>query len=96
MGPADGWGMDTTNDTITLTNGKTVELDADGYIEVKVEVGLNELIDADLEGFLDLVSEKATGTSLLMDVNYHLNRVVDKYTVELVVTGDPAECLEES
>lgn len=80
---------------VTLQNGKTVEVDEHGYIAVKVEVTLSDLIDRDLEGVLDLLSEKATGTDLLMDVNYSLNAVIDKYTVEMVVTGDTAECLEE-
>lgn len=42
------------------------------YIEVVVEVSLSQLIDNDLDGFLDLMGEKAVGSVLLQDIQYKL------------------------
>ena len=36
----------------------------------EIDAHLSDLIDNDLEGFLDLISEKATETPMLMDLNY--------------------------
>ena len=44
----------------------------EGYIEGVVAVDLSDVIDNDLEGFLDLISYKMTGTELLMDINYNV------------------------
>lgn len=44
----------------------------DGYITGVVAVDLSDVIDNDLEGFLDLISYKMTGTELLMDITYNV------------------------
>jgi hypothetical protein len=79
----------------TLPNGNDLPDDEDGNFFLtgtKVEVSLDELVTLDLDGLLDLLSRRATGSPLLMDSNYDLNRVVDKSTVELLVSGDAANC----
>lgn len=46
--------------------------EGEGYIEGVVAVDLSDVIDNDLEGFLDLISYKMTGTELLMDITYNV------------------------
>ena len=52
-----------------------------------VEVDLHEIIDNDLEGLLDILSERATGSPLLMDISY---RIVghENDTLKIEVDGD--------
>ena len=52
-----------------------------------VEVDLSDVIDNDLEGFLDLLSERAVNSPLLMDISY---RIVghDGDTLKIEVDGD--------
>lgn len=51
---------------------EALEGDNNGYIEGVVAVELSDIIDRDFDGFLDLLSEKLTGTELLMDINYQV------------------------
>lgn len=68
--------------------------DEDGYITGIVSVDLSDIIDNNFEGFLDMTSEKLTGTKLLMDISYKAVGV-DKggLTLFVEVTGDPSEIL---
>ena len=55
-----------------------------------VEVELGELIDNDLEGFLDLISTRAVGNGMLSDISWSLvdfKRPGDD-TIILDVSGD--------
>ena len=68
----------------------------DTYQTFEVKVSVSELIDLNLEGFLDLLSELATGSALLMDINYELIGVdIDEQAVILRVTGDTSEIEKE-
>jgi hypothetical protein len=59
------------------------------FKEFEVKVSLSELIDNDFEGFLDLISELATGAVLLQDISYSLIGVdTDEQAVILKVIGD--------
>lgn len=58
---------------IKLPNGKIVLCDEDEMIEVSnVSIHLSSVINNDIEGFLDLLSEQATGSAKLLDVTYDL------------------------
>lgn len=58
---------------IKLPNGKIVLCDEDEMIEVSnVSIHLSSVINNDIEGFLDLLSEQATGSAELLDVTYDL------------------------
>lgn len=58
---------------IMLPNGKIVPCDEDDMIEVSnVSIHLSSVINNDIEGFLDLLSEGATGCSELTDITYNL------------------------
>ena len=47
-------------------------MNKDNIIEGVVKVHLSNLIDNDLENFLDLISVGLTGSDLLMDINYDI------------------------
>ena len=55
---------------VTLPNGKVVTVDQDGFIRVRVHVNLETLIANDREGFLDVLSEEATGSEVMGDISY--------------------------
>lgn len=62
-------------------------MDENGFIEGIIEIDIHEMINQDLEGFLDLISERLTGSPLLNDSN---NEVVGREgeNILLKVTGD--------
>lgn len=58
---------------IKLPNSKIVLCDEDEMIEVSnVSIHLSSVINNSIEGFLDLLSEQATGSPVLMDISYDL------------------------
>lgn len=82
----------------TLTAPLTPEeipalLDAEGSITVIVEVGLDELVDNDLEGVLDIISDKVLGSCLLMDFSYEVVGAASPQSLFMKVAGDPSQAL---
>jgi hypothetical protein len=75
----------------TAPNGRQYTPNRQGYITGTVAIDLGDVIDGDLEAFLDLLSEALTGSGLLMDINYRLVGVDDDHTMRLEVTGDPQQ-----
>lgn len=66
--------------------------DENGFVEGVVPVSLSDAIDNDLEGFLDLISEKLVGDASLLDISYA--SVGSRGTEILVsVTGDVTDVL---
>lgn len=68
------------------------------YVKGMVRLCPDDLIGLDLEGFLDLISQKLTGTEILMDI-HHEWAGWDPERKELLceVSGDPAgvvECMD--
>jgi hypothetical protein len=57
-------------------------------IEARVWVELNEIIDNDFEGFLDILSEGAVGTVLLQNIAYHPIGLSDLGNIEFRVKGE--------
>lgn len=55
---------------------------------------LSDLIENDLDGFLDLISEKLTESPLLMDIGYEPVSVFEE-ELYLLVSGDVSEILDE-
>lgn len=49
--------------------------DEDNWVEGYIALDLGDVIDGDLEGHIDQVSEKLVGSSLLMDVNFEPVRI---------------------
>lgn len=64
--------------------------DKDGFIHEEVHVDLNEAVERDLEGFLDLLSTLAIGDDLLMEVSYKVIGVTDDNLIRVIVSGDPS------
>ena len=66
---------------------------AGSFITGIVPVDLSEIIDNDLEGFLDIISEKLVSNGLLMDISY---RVVGNLgnTLYLEVSGDISQAYD--
>ena len=65
-------------------------MNKDNIIEGVVKVHLSNLIDNDLENFLDLISVGLTGSDLLMDINYDILDVSkeEKNMLYILVSGD--------
>lgn len=80
--------------TQPLTREQLVSLaDTEGWIEVDVKVHLSEIIDNDLEGFLDILCERV-GASMLTDINYSIaGHEADDLTI--TVTGSLEYELED-
>lgn len=70
-------------------------LDAEGYVSGEVAVELNEIINSDLEGFLDLISDKLVGSVLLSDISYEASGVSGTGQLVIRVTGDPSDLLND-
>lgn len=69
-------------------------MEKDGTVEGIISMELSEAINLDLEGFLDTVSEKLTGSCLLSGTDYDLVGH-DRNTLHLRITGDASLILAE-
>lgn len=71
--------------------------DDNNYIKGIVEVHILDLIDHDLEGFLDIISTKLVGNELLSDINYDIVGLHpdDKNTLYILVSGNVSLILED-
>ena len=77
---------------LTIPEIKALQ-DVHGYITVTVPVDLNDLLEGDLETFLDDLAEKAIGSIMFCDMAYKASGVTDEGQVLIEVTGDPADYL---
>lgn len=68
--------------------------DDNNYIRGIVKVELSDMIGNDLDVFLDLISEKLTGSPLLMDIGYEPVSVFEE-GLYLLVSGDVSEICDE-
>lgn len=72
--------------------------DENHYIEGVVKVHISDMIDNNLEGFLDLISIGLVDSDLLMDVNYSVIGLCEDEpdTLYLLVSGDASMVLNSS
>lgn len=70
-------------------------MDENGYIEADVIIGFHNILNVDMETFLDCISEAATGSPLLMDVAYQAIGIADKDNLIIRVRGDASEIIGE-
>lgn len=70
--------------------------DDNAYIQGNIVVGLNEIIGLDLDAFLDMLSEKLSGSPLLMDIRCHVIGATNDGSIILHVSGDASEMVELS
>lgn len=68
--------------------------DENGYVEGNVIVPFSNIIDRDLEGFLDLLGEKLVANECLMDISYKAIEVTEDQNVIIWVRGDASEVME--
>lgn len=64
------------------------------YLSGNIIVDQNEMIDNDLEGFLDLISERLTGSPLLMDIDYKPIDVLEDGRIIFRARGDVSSILD--
>lgn len=69
--------------------------DDNNYIRGIVKVELSDMINNNLEAFLDCLSEKLTGSPLLMEISYEPVSICDDGEIYLLVSGDVTEVLEK-
>lgn len=77
----------------TVPSGAKIPLDEHNYIETWILIDLCEVVDRDLEGFLDYISEKACGSDMLMDINYRVSGAKEDMII-LTVGGDVSMILD--
>lgn len=77
-----------------LTKTELMKVEIDGYVSGVVTVDLSEFIDNDIEGVLDILSERLTDSPLLSDINYEVVGH-DGDTLHVKVTGDIVEIISE-
>lgn len=63
--------------------------DDDRYIEGVIKVSLPDLIDNDLENFLDFISVKLINSVCLMDIQYKIVGCCGDATALILVSGQP-------
>lgn len=73
-----------------------VVVEDDCILEGKVKVDLSDIIDGDLDDFLDLLDEKLTDALMLQEINYEMIKCIpDESAIIFNVSGDISDRLEE-
>ena len=71
------------------TNKEILEkVDKDGWIKGNIAIEMSDMIDNDLEGFLDLLGEMLIGNCCMMQPNYTPIGVDENGLIILSVEGD--------
>lgn len=68
--------------------------DKNNYVTGYIRLHVSDIIDNDLEGFIDVISEKLIGSDILMDVNYDIIAMEDANSFIVRVSGDVSAVLE--
>ena len=84
--------MATATPKLTLNEMKK-QMNENDRVTGLVRVSLCDIIDNDLEGFLDILSEGLTGSPLLMDIDYNVDHAEDNDLI-IHVTGDASTIIE--
>ena len=69
-------------------------MDEDGCVEGKVIVDFNQILDIDLEGFLDCLSERLTGSLLLMNIDYNVVGIIGPDELVINVSGNVSNIID--
>lgn len=64
------------------------QMDEDGWIEGVISMDIGEFTDHDLEGVLDIMSERLCDSPCLSDINYDIVGHDGKNTLYVKVSGD--------
>lgn len=80
-----------TADSPPISDEQMLEMenscDADGFCLANILVELYEVGENDLEGFLDLISERAFGTEYVQEINYEIIGLSSEQELLLAVYG---------
>ena len=68
-------------------SGQILAMEMDALVEGHVYVDLDEAIDNDLEGFLDIVSNRLVGHGLLQDITYRIVGATPEHEIIVYVSG---------
>lgn len=68
------------------------QMETHGCIIGTVKVALHEVIACDLNGFIDLLSERLTGSHFLTDANWHVTGHKGD-TLHICVSGDACQTI---
>lgn len=64
------------------------------YVTGVVTMDLDDIVNFDLEWFLDEISEKLVGSIMLLDVSYRAIGVLEDGSLQVEVTGDVSDVLD--
>lgn len=69
-------------------------MDENNFVKGNVPFTMNELIDADYEGFLDLAAERLVNSVMLMEIDTKVVGTVGE-TIIVEVSGDASEVIDD-
>ena len=69
------------------TSGQALMMEMDGTVEGYITVDLSEAVDNDLEGLLDIISNRLVGHGLLQDISYEVAGASEEGELILKVSG---------
>ena len=73
-----------------------IVVDENYVLEGKVKIELGEIIDGDLESFLDLLDEKLTDGLMLQEINYEMIKCIPKEnSIIFNISGDISDRVDE-
>ena len=93
------YNIDIVNPTPEITKTMTIDdinkqKDEKNYIEGNIIVSLDDILDINIEDFMDILSTKLTGSPLLMDIGYQIIGTQNNNLI-IHVTGDASSILDE-
>lgn len=71
-------------------------MNENNYITENIMIHLSDIIDMDLESFLDYLSITVTNSPLLMDISYDAIGILDKNNIIIQVHGDVSTIIENN
>ncbi|MHB8409557.1 MAG: hypothetical protein ACYDHY_15945 [Acidiferrobacterales bacterium] len=80
---------------VKFSNNKIWPVDDNMIVNARATIGLSEVIDGNLETFLDEISEDAVGSALLEDISYRLVGFADDATLLIEVQGSVAGIINQ-
>ena len=81
--------------TILTIEEMKQQMEKENQIHGFVRIHLSEVIDNDLEGFLDIISEQLTGSPFLMNISYNVDHT-EADDLILYVSGDASDIILEN
>ncbi len=80
---------------VKFSNNRIWPVDDNMFVTARATICLSEVIEGNLETFLDEISEDAVGSALLEDISYRLVGFVDDATLLIEVRGSVAGIINQ-